>query len=138
MGTNHEASDELVTRTVPIAAPEAAEAQILRQISARLDPVALGASLAVVCGSMLLLATSVLVLKGGEQVGLHIGLLSQYLPGYRVTLAGSLIGGLYAAAGGFLFGWLAAHLRNAILSMYLRMLRFWADLTHSYFLDRLD
>ena len=125
-------------RTVRITAPETAQGRILRQISARLDPVALGASLAVVCGSMLWLATAVLVLKGGEQVGSHLGLLSQYLPGYRVTPAGSVVGAFYAAAGGFLLGWLAASLRNVFLGMYLAMVRFWANLSHTYFLDQFD
>lgn len=123
---------------VRVSAQETTEIEILRQIFARLDPVALGASLAVVCGSMLLLATTVLVLKGGRQVGIHLGLLSEYLPGYRVTPAGSLVGACYAAAGGFLLGWFAAHLRNAFLSIYLWMVRFWANLSQSYFLDRFD
>ncbi|MBM2813012.1 MAG: FAD-binding protein [Chloroflexi bacterium] len=125
-------------RAVRDSDPETAQRELLRQISARLDPVALGASLAVVCGSMLLLATTVLVLKGGQQVGTHLGLLSQYLPGYRVTPGGSVVGALYASAGGFLLGWFSAHLRNAFLRMYLWMVRFWADLSHAYFLDRLD
>ena len=125
-------------RAVRSSAPDTAQVEILRQISARVDPVALGASLAVVGGAMLLLATNVLVLKGGQQVGIHLGLLSEYLPGYRVTPAGSLVGACYAAAGGFLLGWFAAHLRNVFLSTYLWMVRFWANLSHSYFLDRLD
>ena len=123
---------------VRISAAGTAQAEILRQISARLDPVALGAALAVVCGLMLFLATNVLVLKGGQQVGLHLGLLSQYLPGYRVTPGGSVVGALYASAGGFLLGWFSAHLRNTLLRMYLWMVRFWANLSQSYFLDRFD
>ena len=123
---------------VRVFAPEASRVEILHQIFARLDPIALGASLAVVSGGMLLLATNALVLKGGQEVGSHLGLLTQYLPGYRVTPAGSLVGASYAAAGGFLFGWLAAHLRNAFLRTYLWMVRFWANLSNTCFLDRLD
>ena len=125
-------------RAARISAQETAEVQILRQMNARLDPVALGASLAVVCGSMLFLATIVLVLKGGQQVGSHLVLLSQYLPGYRVTPAGSLVGACYAAAGAFVFGWIAGYLRNAFLGAYLWMVRFWANLSDTYFLDRFD
>jgi len=125
-------------RAIQATASGTAEARILRQITARLDPVALGAALAVVCGSMLLVATDVLVLKGGQHVGSHLVLLSQYLPGYRVTEAGSVIGALYAAAGAFLFGWVAAHLRNVLLKIYLWMVRFWANLSGAYFLDRFD
>ena len=125
-------------RTERVGDGPVAEAQVLRQITARLDPVALGASLAVVCGSVLLLATDVLVLKGGQQVGSHLALLSQYLPGYRVTPAGSLIGAAYAAMCGFAFGWLTAHLRNILLSICLWLVRFWANLSNAYFLDRFD
>jgi len=78
------------------------------------------------------------VLKGGPHVGSHLILLSQYFPGYQVTPAGSLIGAAYAAAAGFLFGWLVAHLRNLLLSISLRLVRFWSNLTGSYFLDRFD
>jgi hypothetical protein len=105
---------------------------------ARLDPVPLGVALAAVCGSMLLLATSVLVLRDGQHIGSHLVLLSQYLPGYRVPSTGSVIGALYAGAGGFLFGWLAAHLRNILLSICLWLVRFWANLSNTYFLDRFD
>lgn len=117
---------------------EAARTNMLRQIAARLDAVALGASLAIVCGSTLLLATGFLALRDGPDAGLHLGLLSQYFPGYRVTVAGSLIGGLYAGAVGFLLGWLAASLRNALLRTYLQMVRSWIHLSDTYFLDRLE
>ena len=94
--------------------------------------------MAVVCGAMLLLATNVLVFAGGQEAGRHLALLSQYLPGYRVTPVGSLIGAAYAAAGAFVFGWLAAYLRGVCLNIYLWMVRFWANLSRAYFLDRLD
>jgi hypothetical protein len=80
----------------------------------------------------------VLVLQGEQEAGRHFALLSQYLPGYRVTPAGSLVGAAYAAAGAFMFGWLLAHLRSVCLNLYLWMVRFWANLSRAYFLDRLD
>ena len=46
-------------------------------------------------GSLLFLATNFLILKGGENVGAHLALLSVFFPGYRVTFAGSIIGFLY-------------------------------------------
>jgi hypothetical protein len=115
-----------------------AEAELLRQLTARLDPVALGASLAIVCGALLFLATNILVLKGGPNVGSHLQLLSQYLPGYRVTPAGSVIGGLYVAVAAFVFGWLTAHLRNALLTAYMGLTRLWANFFDTHFLDRVD
>ena len=120
------------------AAAPAGEADLLRQLAGRLDPVALGTAFAVVCGSLLFLATNLLVLKGGDDVGPHLVLLAQYFPGYRVTLAGSVIGALWAASGAFLFGWLAAHLRNALLNAYVGMVRLWANFFDTHFLDRVD
>ena len=43
-------------------------------------------------------------IKGGENVGAHLGLLGIFLPGYSVTVAGSLIGFVYAFVIGYAFG----------------------------------
>jgi hypothetical protein len=111
---------------------------LLRQLTSRLDPVALGASLGIVGGALLILATNILVLKGGPNVGSHLSLLSQYLPGYRVTPVGSVLGALYVAGAAFLFGWLMAHLRNALLSAYMGLVRLWVNFFGTHFLDRVD
>ena len=60
-----------------------------------------GLSLALLFGLLLFLATNILVIKGGPNVGEHLGLLSEYLPFYDVTFIGSLIGFAYA----FVIGW---------------------------------
>ena len=78
---------------------------------------------AVISGALLFLATLTLVLKGGPVVGPTLGLLAQFLPGYRVTLAGSLVGLFYAALVGFLLGWGFAVLRNVVLLFSLAALR---------------
>lgn len=65
-----------------------------------------------VCGVLLGAATLVLVVRGGPQVGAHLGLLSVYLPGYSVTVLGSVVGFLYAAVIGGAMGWLAGRLYN--------------------------
>jgi hypothetical protein len=114
------------------------ETELLRQFTGRLDPIALGGALAIVCGALLFLATNVLVIKGGPNVGSHLQLLSQYLPGYRVTPLGSVVGGLYAGGSAFLFGWLTAHLRNALLSTYMGLVRLWVNFFDTHFLDRVD
>jgi hypothetical protein len=68
-----------------------------------------------VAGLGVFLATNWLVLKGGEVVGPHLALLSQFFPGYRVTFTGSLIGFGYAFAGGFAVGYLVARTYNLIV-----------------------
>jgi hypothetical protein len=85
----------------------------------KLDRVALGLSLGMVSGTLLFLATLWLVLKGGEFVGWNLQLLSQYFPGYTVTLWGSVLGFTYGFASGFIGGWLFAFLRNAAMLLYL-------------------
>jgi hypothetical protein len=65
-----------------------------------------------VCGALLALATVVLVVRGGPNMGAHLGLLAVYLPGYSVSVAGAVVGFVYAAAIGALAGWLAARLYN--------------------------
>ena len=61
-------------------------------------------------------ATNWLVIKGGERVGPHLQLLSQYFIGYKVTFIGSLIGAVYGFAMGTLCGALIGWIYNKIAS----------------------
>ncbi len=65
-----------------------------------------------VCGVLLGAATLVLVVRGGRNVGAHLGLLSVYLPGYSVSVLGSVVGFVYACVIGGALGWLAGRLYN--------------------------
>ena len=80
----------------------------------RLNSKVLGLSLGVLFGLAIFVATNWLVLKGGRRVGPHLSLLSQYFLGYRVSFAGSLIGGAYGFAIGTLAGSLMGWVYNAI------------------------
>ena len=55
-------------------------------------------------GAALWLATVILLLRGGEQVGKHLSLLSVFLPGYEVTWTGAWIGLFWGALGGAISG----------------------------------
>jgi hypothetical protein len=55
-------------------------------------------------GLGLFIATVVLVLKGGQNVGEHLALLSVYFPGYRVTWVGAFLGFIYAFVIGYALG----------------------------------
>lgn len=58
-------------------------------------------------------ATNILVLKGGDDVGQHLGLLANYFPGYDVAFfPGSFIGAFYAFAIGYLTGRIVCGLYN--------------------------
>lgn len=76
-----------------------------------------GLSLGTVCGLGLFLATNWLVIKGGDPVGPHLSLLSQYFIGYRVSFPGSLIGFLYGFAFGTLAGSFIGWFYNKIASI---------------------
>jgi len=77
--------------------------------------------MAIVCGllmgSGLLVATVWLVARGGPNVGQHLGLLRNYLPGYSVTWTGALLGFLYGAIAGGVIGWLTAWVYNRIVDL---------------------
>ncbi len=96
---------------------------VLRQAFARLDKLALATAVGAASGLGLLLATLWLVVRGGEPVGPHLRLLAQYLPGYTVTVRGSLLAAAYGFGWGFLGGWFVAYVRNLALVLLLRRAR---------------
>ena len=85
----------------------------------KLDPLALGMSLGTVLGVGLMLATWILLLRGGDASGKTLTLLNQFYPGYTVTAVGSLLGLIYGLLTGFLMGCGYAFLRNAATALYL-------------------
>jgi hypothetical protein len=74
--------------------------------------------LAVVCGMLggfgLFGMTVWLLIKGGENVGLHLQLLGNYFIGYSVTWPGSFVGLLYGALFGGIIGWSIGKIYNAV------------------------
>lgn len=80
----------------------------------RLNAVAAGVGLGLLCGLGLLSATLWLVIAGGPATGQHLGLLSNYFPGYRVSVAGSLLGLLYGLVVGGAAGALVATIYNRL------------------------
>ena len=78
----------------------------------RLDARVHGVVMGLITGLLIFATTNWLLLKGGSVVGPHLALLGQFLPGYRVTFAGSLLGLAYGFLGGFLLGYVVARLYN--------------------------
>ena len=74
----------------------------------------LGIVLGFLSGTGLFLVTNFLVLKGGRHVGAHLGLLSNFFPGYRVTFFGSIIGFCYMFVVGFVAGIVLGAVYNRI------------------------
>lgn len=82
----------------------------------RLNGVIVGLILGTLLGLGIFLATIILLLKGGEEVGPHLALLGQFFIGYRVTFPGSIIGLLYGFGFGFVVGYMIAGLYNWMAS----------------------
>lgn len=80
----------------------------------RLSAKLLGVVTGLLLGIGLFLATIFLVLKGGPATGAHLGLLSQFFPGYRVTFLGSFIGFGYAFLTGYLIGMVLGAVYNKV------------------------
>ena len=76
----------------------------LRLAIQRMRVQGLSISVGLLCALGLFAATNILILRGGENVGAHLGLLAAYFPGYRVSFGGSLIGFCYAFVVGYLIG----------------------------------
>ncbi|MBW2193903.1 MAG: hypothetical protein JRF27_08975 [Deltaproteobacteria bacterium] len=78
---------------------------------------ALGLVLGLLFGLIIFCATNWLVIKGGDHVGSHLILLSQYFIGYRVTFLGSFIGFAYGFALGTLCGALLGWIYTTIIAV---------------------
>jgi tetrahydromethanopterin S-methyltransferase subunit G len=70
----------------------------------RLNARAWGIAVGAVFGLILFVATLLLIIEGGPDVGLHLALLGKLLPGYRVTVGGAFIGFGYMFVIGYAIG----------------------------------
>lgn len=82
----------------------------------RLNGRAWGIAAGLLLGLGLFIATNILVLQGGENVGAHLSLLSVFFPGYSVSFIGSIIGFIYAFVIGYAIGRLIGGAYNAMVS----------------------
>ncbi|MGH7592728.1 MAG: hypothetical protein ACRELE_02605 [Gemmatimonadales bacterium] len=90
------------------------ETRQLRRELRRLNAQAWGVAFGFLFGFGLFLATMVLVIKGGPNVGRHLGLLAVYFPGYRVSAAGAFVGFIYAFVLGYALGRLVGVIYNRV------------------------
>jgi hypothetical protein len=90
------------------------ERALVARSIARLRAAIIAVVSGMVGGAGLFVATLWLVIKGGENVGQNLSLLSHYYPGYSVTWLGSLVGLFYGALSGAALGGMVAWLYNTI------------------------
>ncbi len=122
--TVSEVSDAGGDRLVPRRVAEDSLDRQLRRAFGRYDPVALGGALGIVSGFVLWAATVLVVLSApaGQPVGPTLSLLGNYLFGYTASWAGAFVGLAEAGVGGFLVGWLLAHMINGVVTREKRKL----------------
>jgi protoporphyrinogen oxidase len=112
--------------------------QVVEYAFARIDPVAMGIAAGAVCGLGLFLASAVLLLKGGPNVGVTLALLGNYLPGYKVNWLGAFLGLFEGGIVGFILGFGIATMRNWAMTVYASLLRHRAEKSETKdILDRL-
>jgi hypothetical protein len=90
------------------------EEALLREVI-RLSRNVLGLTLGILFATGIFLATNILVLKGGQEVGAHLQLLNQFFPGYKVTFGGSFLGSTYGFVVGYVSGWIIAAVYNWVI-----------------------
>ena len=93
--------------------------EVIIKAFARIDKFAFATALGSVCGLAIFIATLLLIMKGGKVTDLNLHLLRHYFIGYTVTVKGAFIGMGYSFFWGFVWGWLAAYLRNLFLGYFI-------------------
>lgn len=104
----------------PVADQKIPEEEVIKSAVLRLNGNILGIVLGIIGALIIFVATNWLVIKGGDVVGPHLGLLSQFFIGYSVTFVGSLIGALYGFVIGYLSGLLIGLIYNAVVFLRVR------------------
>jgi protoporphyrinogen oxidase len=99
------------------------EAKLLRSL-VRLNTAVMAGIGGVLAAVALWLATAVLLLRGGENVGQHLSLLSIFLPGYEISWNGAMVGALWggvvgATSGAVLYWSYSRTLRDHLASRLL-------------------
>jgi hypothetical protein len=107
------------SRQVPTASFEPVDEteKILERAVIRLNANILGIVLGILTGLGLFIATNFLVIKGGEVVGPHLGLLGVFFPFYTVTFTGSLLGFVYGLICGYVAGFIIATIYNLVVKI---------------------
>lgn len=104
----------MITADPPLSAM-GDDARLLRRVI-RFNLLAIAITTGLMTGAILWLATAILLIKGGDGVGLHLGLLGIFLPGYEVTWSGAWVG--------LFWGFCAGAVSGAVLYWtYARQLR---------------
>ncbi|MGH7452199.1 MAG: hypothetical protein ACRENG_12700 [bacterium] len=93
--------------------------QVLEEVFAPLDELALGLAAGLVLGGVLFIATAMMLLKGHPK----FSLLAQYLWEYEVSWSGAVIGFVETGLAGFAAGNIFAKMRNGAMALYASLIK---------------
>jgi hypothetical protein len=91
------------------------EEQELNSVVLKLNGRAWGVAFGLLLGGGLFIATVLLVLRGGENVGQHLSMLRIFFPGYTVSGFGSVVGFIYGFVLGYALGRLIGGVYNRLV-----------------------
>ncbi len=119
MTTDYESNSPTFQQQIEMTKPQSrdAEERLIRQAVLRLNVHVMGFVFGLIGALIIFAATNWLVLKGGEVVGPHLGLLDNFFIGYSVTFIGSLVGAAYAFVLGYIGGMVVAWLYNLVIKI---------------------
>ena len=103
---------------------------LLRSFFAPLHKSAFGAAVGLTAALVVAAATAIHLVRNPEPP-FPLQLLAVYFRGYTVSWRGALIGAFWAGFAGFVAGWFFAFCRNAILAVFVFVLRARAELQES-------
>jgi hypothetical protein len=94
--------------------------QMLERAVLRLNANILGLVLGIIAGLIIFAATNFLILKGGDVVGPHLGLLRAFFPFYSVTFLGSIVGFFWGLVTGYVAGFVIGSIYNLVVRLKSR------------------
>jgi hypothetical protein len=90
------------------------ELQAVERATLHLNAQAWGVSAGLVCGAAIFIATIVAMIRGGALPGRPLALVSQYLPGFSVSVIGAFVGFIYLFVIGYALGRLIGIVYNLV------------------------
>ena len=91
------------------------ERALIRRAVVRMRTRIMAVLFAVVAGLAVWIATAWLLIQGGPEVGKHLVLLHNYMPGFTMSWGGAFVGLFWGALYGALVGWVFAWVYNQVV-----------------------
>jgi hypothetical protein len=98
-----------------MATAMASERALIRAAVVRMRARIMATAFGMVGGTGMFVATAWLLIRGGPNVGEHLGLLRHFFPGYSVTWPGAFVGFFWGALAGAAIGWAVAWVYNQVV-----------------------